>query len=94
MRLTVVWNRSSRRDLRSPDNASCFCHEIIGRALLYFQRKRGGVLAPVHGATARAVGHICQMERMLPWADAQRVDCEARVELLRIEAEQLYGGWE
>jgi hypothetical protein len=31
---------------------------------------------------------------MLARADAQRVDCEARIELLRIKAEQLYGGRE
>jgi hypothetical protein len=94
MRLTVVWNRGGRRDLRSPDNASRFRHEMIGRALLYCQCKRGGVLTLVHGATARAMRHIGQLERMLPRADAQRVDCETCVKLLRIEAEQLYGGRE
>ncbi len=67
---------------------------MVDHPLLHFESKRCGVLPIVARAMARAGRGIGELQGMLAWVDAEPVDGETRIELLRVESEQLYGNGE
>ena len=65
---------------------------MVDQPLVHVDSERCGVLPIVARTMARADRGIGELEGILTRVDAQPGDGEARVELLRVESEQLYRG--